>query len=84
MVHPTAHNQAALRAFGDIRRISVVTPEMPVGAEEVRKFFTGCGFEVPAVHGLTCESPTATAHVNAKTLRDAVREVEDPQVEAIL
>ena len=77
-------SQAALRAFGDIRRISVVTPEMPVGAEEVRKFFSGCGFQVPAVHGLTCESPTAIVHVNAKTLRDAVREVDDPQVETIL
>lgn len=77
-------SQAALRAFGDIRRISVVTPYMPVGDEEVRKFFTDCGFEVLAVHGLKCESPTAIAHVDAKTLRDAVREVDDPQVEAIL
>ncbi|MAI46393.1 MAG: arylmalonate decarboxylase [Hyphomicrobiaceae bacterium TMED74] len=77
-------SQAALRAFGDIRRISVVTPYMPVGDEEVRKFFTDCGFEVLAVHGLKCESPTAIAHVDATTLRDAVREVDDPQVEAIL
>ena len=77
-------SQAALRAFGDIRRISVVTPYMPVGDEEVRKFFTDCGFEVLAVHGLKCESPTAIAHVDAKTLRDAVSEVDDPQVEAIL
>ena len=77
-------SQAALRAFGDIKRISVVTPYMPVGDEEVRKFFTDCGFEVLAVHGLKCESPTAIAHVDAKTLRDAVREVNDPQVEAIL
>lgn len=77
-------SQAALRVFGDVRRISVVTPYMPVGDEEVRKFFTDCGFEVLAVHGLKCESPTAIAHVDAKTLRDAVREFDDPQVEAIL
>ena len=77
-------SQAALRAYGDIKRISVVTPYMPVGDEEVRKFFTDCGFEVQAVLGLKCASPTGIAHVDAKTLRDAVREVDDPQVEAIL
>ncbi|MEM6495537.1 MAG: arylmalonate decarboxylase [Pseudomonadota bacterium] len=77
-------SQAALRTYGDIKRISVVTPYMPVGDEEVRKFFTDCGFEVQAVHGLKCESPTAIAQVDAKTLRDAVRAVDDPQVEAIL
>jgi maleate isomerase len=77
-------SQAALRAYGDIKRISVVTPYMPVGDEEVRKFFADCGFEVQTVLGLKCESPTAIAHVNAQTLRDAVRSVDDAQVEAIL
>lgn len=77
-------SQAALRAYGDIKRISVVTPYMPVGDEEVRKFFTDCGFEVQTVLGLKCESPTAIAHVDAQTLRDAVVSVDDAQVEAIL
>ncbi len=77
-------SQAALRAYGDIKRISLVTPYMPVGDEEVRKFFTDCGFEVQTVLGLKCEGPTAIAHVDAKTLRDAVRSVDDAQVEAIL
>lgn len=77
-------SQAALRAYGDIKRISVVTPYMPIGDEEVRKFFTDCGFEVQAICGLKCESPTAIAHVDAGTLRDAVNSVDDAQVEAIL
>lgn len=76
--------QAALRCYGDIKRISVVTPYMPVGDEEVRKFFTDCGFEVVAVHGLKSKSPTLIAHETAKTLRDAVNTVNDTQVEAIL
>ena len=76
--------QSAMRCYGDIKRISVVTPYMPVGDGEVRKFFTDCGFEVMAVEGLKCESPTAIAHVDGKTLRDAVNKVNDPQVEAIL
>ena len=57
---------------------------MPVGDEEVRKFFTDCGFEVMAVHGLKSKSPTLIAHETAETLRDAVNAVNDPQVEAIL
>jgi len=77
-------SQAALRCYGDIKRIAVVTPYMPVGDREVVKFFGDCGFEVVAITGLKCASPTAIAHVDAKTLRDAVLEVDDPQVEAIL
>jgi maleate isomerase len=77
-------SQAALRCYGDIKRISVVTPYMPVGDGEVRKFFTDCGFEVMAIEGFKCESPTAIAHVTPDQLRDAVNAVNDPQVEAIL
>jgi len=77
-------SQAALRRYGDIKRIAVMTPYMPVGDEEVRKFFTETGFEVLAIKGFKCASPTAIAHVTAEQMRDAVIELNDPQVEAIL
>ncbi len=77
-------SQAALRQYGDIRRIAVMTPYMPVGDEEVRKFFTEIGFEVLAIEGFKSESPTAIAHVTAEQMRDAVMRLNDPQVEAIL
>ncbi len=77
-------SQAALRQYGDIKRIAVMTPYMPVGDEEVRKFFTETGFEVLAIKGFKCESPTAIAHVTGEQMRDAVMELNDPQVEAIL
>ena len=67
--------QAALKKFGDIKRIAVVTPYMPIGDEQVRKFFTDCGYEVVTVKGLKCRSPM---------LRDAIIEVNDPSVEAIV
>jgi maleate isomerase len=76
--------QAALRSFGDIKRISVITPYMPVGDEQVRRFFTDCGFEVAAIKGLKCRSPMLIAHVSEKELRDAINEVNDPSVEAIV
>jgi maleate isomerase len=76
--------QAALKAYGNIKRISVITPYMPVGDEQVRKFFTDCGYEVVALKGLRCASPMLIAHVSEKELRDAINEVNDPSVEAIV
>jgi len=76
--------QAALQKFGDIKRIAVITPYMPVGDEQVRKFFTDCGYEVVTVKGLKCKSPMLIAHETEKTLRDAINEVNDPSVEAIV
>ena len=76
--------QAALRAFGDIKRIAVITPYMPVGDAQVHRFFTDCGFEVAAIKGLKCKSPMLIAHESEKTLRDAIIELNDPSVEAIV
>jgi maleate isomerase len=76
--------QAALKAYGDIKRISVITPYMPVGDQQVRKFFTDCGYEVVNLKGLRCTSPMLIAHVSEKELRDAINEVNDPSVEAIV
>ncbi|HEV2300962.1 MAG TPA: arylmalonate decarboxylase [Stellaceae bacterium] len=76
--------QAALRRYGAIRRIGVVTPYMPVADEEVRRFFTDCGFEVVRLIGLKCGSPVLIAHVGEKELRDAILAVDGPDVEAII
>jgi maleate isomerase len=76
--------QAALRKYGDIKRIAVVTPYMPVGDENVRKFFTDCGFEVVALKGLKCASPTLIAHTSEQVLRDAIMEVDSDEVQAVV
>jgi maleate isomerase len=76
--------QEALRRYGAVKRIGVVTPYMPVADEEVRRFFTDCGFEVTRLIGLKCKSPVLIAHVSEKELRDAVLAVDGPDVEAII
>jgi maleate isomerase len=76
--------QAALRCYGDIKRISVITPYMPVGDMQVRRFFNDCGFEIVNLVGLKCQSPVLIAHESEKRLRDAIIEVNDPSVEAIV
>jgi maleate isomerase len=76
--------QAALRMYGDIKRIAVITPYMPVGDRQVDKFFTDCGFQVQAIKGLKCASPMLIAHTSEQTLRDCIIELNDPSVEAIV
>ncbi|MGE3150907.1 MAG: Asp/Glu racemase, partial [Pseudorhodoplanes sp.] len=50
----------------------------------VRRFLTDCGFEVVRLKGLKCNSPTAIAHVSERELRDAINEVDGPDVDAVL
>lgn len=75
---------AALAKFGQIKRISIITPYMPVGDNQVCKYFGDCGYEVMAIKGLKCASPMLIAHVSERELKRAVEEVDDPQVEAIV
>ena len=77
--------QAALRKYGKgIKRLGVITPYMPIGDRQVRRFFTECGFKVVNLLGLKCTSPVAIAHVPEKKLRDAVNEVNRGRVDAIV
>ncbi len=76
--------QAALKKYGDIKRIAVITPYMPVGDQNVIRFFTDCGFEVVNLVGLKCTSPMLIAHESQQKLRDTIIEVDDPSVEAII
>lgn len=74
----------ALAQYGAIRRIGVVTPYMPVADEQVRRFFTDCGFEVARLDGLKCASPVLIAHVSETELREAIRRVDGEGIEAIV
>ncbi|TMK02486.1 MAG: arylmalonate decarboxylase, partial [Alphaproteobacteria bacterium] len=71
--------RAALERHG-AKRIGVITPYMPAGDTQVRRFFTDCGFEVVRLKGLKCASPVLIAHVSERELRDAILEVDGPGV----
>jgi len=76
--------QAALRCYGDIRRIAVLTPYWPVGDDNVRKFFGDCGFDIVRLTGLKCKSPVLIAHVTEEELAKAVFDLDGDDVEAIV
>jgi len=73
----------ALELF-DAERIAFVTPYQPVGDRQVKNFYEECGFEVAAVEGLKCESATAIAEVTERELAAALREIDGPDVDAIV
>ena len=75
--------RAALQRYG-AKRIGVITPYMPVGDMQVRRFFTDCGFEVVRLKGLQCASPVLIAHVPERELRDAIIEVNGADVDAVI
>ena len=76
-------SQSALSRYG-VRRVAVITPYMPVADGQVRRFFTDCGIEVVRLKGLKCTSPVLIAHVSERELRDALIEVDGPDVDAIM
>ena len=76
-------SQAALKRYG-AKRLGVITPYMPVGDGQVRRFFEDCGFEIVRLKGLKCASPVLIAHVSERELRDAIVEVNGPDVDAII
>jgi maleate isomerase len=56
----------------------------PPGDDQVRRFFSECGFEIVTLKGLKGRSPVLYSHVSEKQLRDTIMEVNDPSVEAIV
>jgi maleate isomerase len=77
--------RAALRAYGrGIRRVGVITPYMPVGDRQVRRFFRDCGYEIVHLLGLKCSSPVQIAHVSRRELRDAIQRVNRGRVDAVV
>jgi maleate isomerase len=68
---------AAIRAYGNIRKIGIVTPYMPVGDANVRRFFEDGGYEVVNLVGLKSPSPMLIAHESRQVLKQAAIEVSD-------
>jgi len=85
-VKVTMGSDAARQALGrhGARRIGVVTPYLPVADQQVRRFFTDCGYEIVNLLGLKGASPVLYAHFQEDELRDAIRRVDGDGVDAIV
>jgi maleate isomerase len=74
---------AALKAFG-ARKIAILTPHQPRGDEMVRAYFLEAGLDVVRLKGLKCQTPRMIAQVPQQDIRNALRELDGPDVEALL
>ena len=68
---------AAMQAYGGIRKLGIITPYMPVADEQVRRYFTDLGYEVVHLKGLKSPSPMMIAHETPATLKGAAQEVSE-------
>jgi maleate isomerase len=76
---------AALKAYGDVKRIAFLSPYYPVANAEVRRYFTDSGFTVVRDLCLECKSWTAIAEVPPDALRDKLIALNgDGDVDAIV
>lgn len=75
---------AAIEALGGAKRLAILTPYMPVGDAQVRRFFEDSGYEVAAITGLKCPSPMLIAHEDERTLKRAVQALDGADVDAIV
>jgi len=76
--------QAAIRCYGDIKRIAVLTPYWPVADENVTLFFNDCGFEIVALKGLCCPGPAAIAQTTEKQMMNGLRELNESDAEVLV
>ena len=68
----------AIRAYDcGIKKIGIITPYMPVGDANVRKYFEDIGYEVVHLKGLQSPSPMMIAHETPQTLKQATIEVAE-------
>ena len=74
---------AALEKFG-ARKLAILTPHQPRGDEMVRAYFLEAGFEVVRLKGLKCATPRLIAQVPLADIRNALRELDGDDVEAML
>ena len=75
---------AALRAYGGVKRIAVLSPYWPVMNTEVARYFNDMGFDVVRDISLQCKSWTAIAEVTTDTLRGSLRALDGDDVDAIV
>ena len=75
---------AALAAYGNIRRIAVLSPYFPVANTEVKRFLSDYGYDTGRDECLRCPSWTAIAEVQESTLRDVLARLDGDDVDALV
>ncbi len=74
----------ALRSYGGVKKIAVLSPYWPSMNREVIRFFGDMGYETVRDVCLQCRSWTAIAEVTPETLRTTLRKLDGDDIDAII
>jgi maleate isomerase len=75
---------AALKAYGNVKTVSFVSPYYSVANAEVRRFLEESGFSVVRDVPLECKRWTDIAKVTPERLREVITYLDGPEVDAIV
>ncbi|WP_207092879.1 arylmalonate decarboxylase [Novosphingobium sp. PY1] len=75
---------AALKAYGNIRRVAVISPYWPSANAQVKTYLADHGYEVVRDLPLQCRSWTQIAQVTPERLREGFHSLEGDDVEALI
>ena len=75
---------AALRAYGNIKRIAVLSPYWPVMNEAVVQYFNDMDFDVVRDIALQCSSWTSIAEVTPQKCCETLRKLDGDDVDALV
>jgi maleate isomerase len=75
---------AALKAYGNIRKVAFFSPYFPAANDQVRRFLADHGYDSVRDTALQCPSWLAIAELDAARLRDTMRQLDGDDVEAVL
>lgn len=81
---PSLAAHEALQALGAPKRIAILTPYQVPGDEVAEEFFSDAGYKVMKVKGLKCPTPLAIAATTELEVRNSIRELNGPDVDAIV
>lgn len=84
VVLPSEAFVSALKAIGAGPKIAALTPYFPPGDEQVEAFFEDAGYSITRLIGLKCPGPLAIAATKQQVVIDALKQLADEKVDAII
>ena len=75
---------AALKAYGNVKRVAFFSPYYPAANDQVRRFLADHGYDTVRDAALQCPSWIAIAEQAPQTLRDTIKALDGDDVDAII
>jgi maleate isomerase len=75
---------AALKAYGNIKKVALVSPYYPVAKQQVIRYLSDHGIQTVRDECLRCPSWTAISQVSERTLANTLKKLDGDDVDALI